>query len=89
MSDGAVVNLAARRAMLESDCRMWTPLDALKDAVRQIENGELKPDMVYIAMRELTDDGMGADWPSIVAGGTAIEINGLLVKHMHRQLSDD
>lgn len=78
------VSLNAVRAQVGRDCRLWSPLEALKDTVARIERGELDPDMVFIAMREVSADGRRAVWPSVAAGGTRIEILGLLALHAHR-----
>lgn len=83
------INLNAKRALAAGDARLWTPLDALKDAIAKVESGDLKPDLIYIAMRESDDKANLASWPATMAGGTAIEITGLLATHLHRQINDD
>ena len=42
------INLAKPRADKADDCRLWTPLDALKDLIRQIEDGEVAPDRLIV-----------------------------------------
>lgn len=83
------VNLNAHRARAAHDSRLWSPLEALKDAVAKIESGELKPDMIYIAMRECDDEANLANWPATIAGATNIETVGLLTMHLHRMVNDD
>lgn len=82
----APINISAARAKQCGDCRLWTPLDALRDTIERIESGKLNPDMLYIAMREVA--GSMASWPSTSAGVTSIEAAGLLSAHLHEQLSD-
>ena len=75
------VNLAAEKARRTGDCRDWSPLDALKETVREIESGERDFDMIYICARLKTDDGM-AEYTWRAAGMTHLESLGLLYKHL-------
>ena len=81
---GNVESLAPHR--VGADCRKWTVLDCLKEAVRRIEDGELDPNMVCIAMRVVTD-GL-ARYPSSWAGVTVIEARGLLATHLAIDMED-
>ncbi|KKK53850.1 hypothetical protein LCGC14_3090650, partial [marine sediment metagenome] len=72
------VNLAEKRATRDGDCREWTPVDALKTCLREIENGKMNPDILYIAMTERDVEKNEAYYDFIVAGGKKLEIVGLL-----------
>lgn len=76
----APTNLAMERMHRSGDCREWKPLDALKELIRDIEDGTINPDMLYICMREVKEDS--AYFPFVVAGVTEIECLGLLYKHL-------
>lgn len=65
------------------DCRKWSALDALKDCIRDIESGELNAETVYIALKHRVDDET-VDYRYLAAGGTNIELSGLLAQHLHR-----
>jgi len=80
-NDDIVTSLSAKRAEVTRDCRKWSVLDALRETIKRIENNEADPDMVFIALRE-SEDGK-AFFPSIAAGGTNIELAGLLAMHQH------
>lgn len=79
-----VESFSRAKAEASGDCREWTVVDALRAALADVESGEVKPDMVYIAFREV-DDGV-MRFPSICAGITRFELTALLAKHMHYEL---
>jgi len=76
-----IESLAKARAGKSGDCRDWSPLDALKETIREIETGERNPDMIYICAREKTKD-MSAVYNWRAAGMTHLETIGLLYKHL-------
>ena len=53
---GGTVSLAARRAALAGDCKLWTPADALRDALKDIEAGTIAPEQMVIHLFEETED---------------------------------
>lgn len=52
-----VVNLNEVRAEKEQDSRAWTPLEALKAAVRDIEEGRANPEKLVVHYLERKEDG--------------------------------
>ena len=83
------VNLAEERATRDGDCRKWTPADALKACLRGIENGEISPDILYIAMAQQDEEKDEAYYDFKVAGGKKLDIIGLLFKHLSLQNGDE
>ena len=79
------INLNVARAIAEGDCRLASPLDILRDTIRLIESGELNPDMMYIAMREKSDDGY-LKFPAKFCGMQFLEVAGLLSTHTYLQV---
>lgn len=77
------ISLAEARAGKLKDATLWTVADALRAALREIETGQIKPDMVYIALRE--NDGKGiSSYDFMTAGSNSrLEVIGLLAEHMH------
>lgn len=69
-------------AEASGDCRQWTPLDALKQAISEIEAGDLNPEAIYIAFYERDPDNRIVSYPFYCAGGTNIQITGLLAHHL-------
>lgn len=51
------VSLAKARADKTNDCREWTPLDALKDLVADIEAGRAKPTQLVVHFMEEAEAG--------------------------------
>lgn len=51
-----IVNLGERRVDKTKDCRDWTVADALREALRQVESGEINPSIAYVALYEQTQD---------------------------------
>jgi len=85
-----VVSLGRLRAERQEDCRAWSVKDCLREALRSVEAGEIDPDIVYVAFRQI--DKTRDNWqsyPGICAGGNALEMRGLLAKHLAEQLRDD
>lgn len=83
-------SIAARRAVKAGDCRAWTPADALRDALAEIEAGTLKPEMLYIAV--LATDPDKPRRPVLrffAAGGSKTELAGLLTRHLHKHCRED
>ena len=77
-----VESLNARRADKSGDCRDWSVEDALKDALEQVQLGNIKSEMVYVAF----SCDCGNDRREFVykcAGGTKLELIGLLARHLH------
>ena len=77
-----LVNLSEKRASREGDCRLWDPVDALRACLRDIENGEIKPDILYIAMALRDTKKNTIDYAFLAAGGTKLELLGLLYRHL-------
>jgi hypothetical protein len=63
------INLAKARAEKANDSRLWTPIDALKDVISEIEAGKIKADQIAIHWRETNEDG-SCDFCYCVAGLT-------------------
>lgn len=78
----SVDNLGAHRANRTGDCRDWTVTDALREALRQVESGEVKAEMVYVAF-SASVPGNKRDFVYQCAGGTKLELIGLLARHLH------
>ena len=55
MSEFKPNELAERRAQSESDCRLWTPADALLACLRDIESGEIDPESLVIHFSKKVD----------------------------------
>ena len=83
------VNLAEKRATRDGDCQKWTPVDVLKACLRDIENGKTSPDILYVAMGQRDTEKNEAYYDFKVAGGTKLEIVGLLYRHLSLQDSED
>lgn len=84
MSDEPI-SLAAARATKAEDCRLWSPLDALKDLVRRIEAGEVNPTQLVVHYFEETADGC-RNHHYTAAGVTFPEHLALLAVAQHRTL---
>jgi hypothetical protein len=78
---GDVENLGKARADRTNDCRDWTVTDALREALRKVESGEIKPEMVYVAFYSHTEDRL-CEYDYQCAGGKKIELLGLLTRHL-------
>lgn len=80
-----VVSLGSERAARQNDGRAWSPIEMVRDLLKSLESGEIKPDMIYVAMVR-HDDGVST-FPYITAGASDIEIVGLLAQHLHFRAS--
>lgn len=47
--------IAKQRAIKYQDCREWSPIDALEDAIEMIKKGELNPEQLIIHVLEKED----------------------------------
>lgn len=68
----SIINFNAARADRGGDSRLWTPRDALTDAMRWIDDAKI----VYVAAKTYK-----GNFPYVSAKGTTMEYVGLL--HMH------
>jgi hypothetical protein len=48
MSDDKVTSLAAARAVKSEDNRLWSPLDCLEEAIRDLKAGKIKADKLIV-----------------------------------------
>lgn len=55
-----LVSLAEQRAIRENDSTLWTPTDALRAMLRDIESGEIKPTQMAVHYFEDGPDGKRA-----------------------------
>lgn len=81
MSDDPPISFAARRAHRTRDCRDWTVLNALRDAIADVESGAIKADAVYVAFVVRNDDGT-TGYPYTAAGLSRLETAGTLAMHL-------
>ena len=78
------INLREARANKAEDARLWTPLDALKALVRDLENGECQEvQVVYVAMGRINDKGQLCSTPFYTAGSNTLGLRGLLTQHLY------
>ena len=82
-----ITSLARRRVQVSEDCREWSVRDCLQAVLDDIESGEIDPCMVVVELC-IQKDGV-ATYPAYFAGGTTLEIQGLIAKHLHDQLKND
>ena len=76
-----IISLNEERAEREQNAKLWTPLEALKALVRDLESGAMPVvDGVYVAM--LWKDGDNFGYPFWTAGMSALEIRGMLTQHL-------
>lgn len=52
-----IKSLSSARAAKTNDCFDWTPLDALKDLVKGIEDGKINPSNLVVHYFEADKDG--------------------------------
>jgi hypothetical protein len=78
--------LAIKRTDKSRDCRDWTVVEALKETIRSIEDGETEaPEMVYVALRCKDAENQNLVYYRwFTAGATNMELSGLLTQHLHR-----
>lgn len=81
MSD--VVSLGERRAERGNDARLWTPAEAARALLRDIESGAIAPRAIYVAMVE--SGPRGSSYPYITAGASNLEVCGLLAQHLQKR----
>lgn len=83
------VSLAARRVDRSNDCRDWTPLEALRELVKDIESGARNPRAIYVAMESETDEASYTKLGFVCAGADRTELVGLLMRHVHLTCKND
>jgi hypothetical protein len=66
----------------------WTPRDALIEALRQIDSGEIKPDVVVICYREPNEEKKTVHTNWFNTSGDHQLALGLLFHVMHRIMED-
>jgi len=81
------INLNKARAEKANDARLWTPLDALKDLVAEIEAGRETVDGLSINFWRTLPDG-GKQHGYVVAGLTRPENIALLEVSKMRAIDD-
>lgn len=82
MSDDTIKSFGEALANKHNDAKLWSPLECLKALVRDLENGVTAPvDLVFVAMARKAPNGEAKAYPFYMAGGTALEMRGLLVQH--------
>jgi hypothetical protein len=79
MSDN-VVDLELVRREKSNDARDWSVVDALKEAIANIESGKWKPTMGIMALVEDVGDGTRLVWNA--AGCSRFEMLGILASYM-------
>ena len=83
-----LVDLNKERVGRSNDSRDWTPRDALVAAIKAIDDGSIKPEMVYIAFQSepftKPDGQKTAFLDHYAAGMTNLETAGLLALHLAR-----
>lgn len=57
-----VTDLSARRWAMKPDVSEHSPVAALKEAIRRIENGEVSADHVIIVMGSISDGEAVTEW---------------------------
>jgi hypothetical protein len=72
-----VANLNEERAVRASDSKLWSPKDALEAALRDIEDGTIKPTRMVIHLLEPCEDD-GHELHHYVAGASFDEHIALL-----------
>lgn len=85
MADDTIINFNEARAEITGNGTLWTPADALRACLRDIEAGRIKPDKIYIAMAMPHEDGPSS-FPWYNAGTVSLlETIGLLTQHVQIQ----
>jgi hypothetical protein len=83
MGNDNVVDLQQKRAE-RTEPIDTKPIEILKQAIREIEEGRCNPKMIYIAgYSEVGDNIIDYDW--WYAGGNKVELLGMLSRHLHLQ----
>jgi len=78
--------LAERRSTQAGDCKLWSPRDALLAAVRDLDAGEINPQMLVVSFRQPTEDGK-LEYRYYAAGVTVLEHVGLLTMEINHMLN--
>lgn len=81
MTSAKLETLSMHRA--EANANSWTPVECVRQLLADLEAGEMECDMLYVAMRR-RDGENSQGFPDYAAGGSAIELVGLLAYHMQR-----
>lgn len=81
------INLAERRAINADDSRLWTPVDAARALVRDLESGTKNPTQLVVHMWTPEDDG-GRRHNYVAAGLTYETHIALLVMAQQRLISE-
>lgn len=74
----------ARYCLVASETAMSAPVEALRRMLKLIESGEVKPDLIYIAVQETTPYGVDyhADYGAKGREPTAEELSDLMEGHL-------
>lgn len=57
------ISLAAARAAKEQDGNLWSPIDCLRQIIKDIEEGIITPSAVHVSLKiQLPDDNMQYRW---------------------------
>ncbi len=84
------ISLAKARADKSGDCRDWSVLDALREALRLVESGELDATMVYVAFQtRVPDEPDTVEYRWQCAGATKLELVGLLTRHANAVMNTE
>ena len=82
-----IVSLGERRMVNTGDGRNWSPIDALRSMIADIESGRLDVDMIFIATRTRPND-KGVGYVFRQSGCTTLEAVGLLTQHVQIMLAN-
>ena len=85
---GDIENIGKARADRSNDSRDWNPVDALRETLRRVEAGEIKPDLIYIAMACEGATPHHVDYRFQCAGGLRLDYLGLLTRFIHLTNTD-
>lgn len=87
MSDD-VINLGERRAGKTHRATDWTPIEALRWLIGEIEAGRIKADRMYVAIvgDDPKTDEVVHEWVS-AGNRTKLEAVGLIAQHLHFRAS--
>lgn len=85
----APVSLATKRAERAEDGRLWTPRDALIDALRDIDLGRLNPNVLVLVAKTTLPDG-SYKLHTVNAGGVnRHELVGIVAEAMRSMIDHD
>jgi hypothetical protein len=77
-----VVSLNEERAVREANSTLWTPRDAARKLLLDIESGAINPDTMYVCLSENMGDGTDRIY-HYCAGAANIKYAGLLTYHLY------